>query len=69
VIDFDNLNVRKPELVHDMPADGRRFVQRVEGYEATMVAGTPVFERGEHTGAMPGRLVRAGCESAVLAAE
>jgi N-acyl-D-aspartate/D-glutamate deacylase len=69
MIDFDNLKVRKPELVHDMPAGGRRFVQRVEGYETTMVAGTPIFERGEHTGAMPGRLVRAGRESAVLAAE
>jgi N-acyl-D-aspartate/D-glutamate deacylase len=69
VIDFDGLKVRKPELVHDMPAGGRRFVQHVEGYEATLVAGTPIFERGEHTGAMPGRLVRAGHESAVLAAE
>ena len=69
VIDFDGLKVRKPELVHDMPAGGRRFVQHVEGYEATLVAGTPIFERGEHTGAMPGRLVRAGHEGAVLAAE
>ena len=59
-IDFDRLRLYQPELVHDMPADGRRFVQRVEGYEATLVAGTPIFERGEHTGAMPGRLVRAG---------
>ena len=69
VIDFDGLKVRKPELVHDMPAGGRRFVQHVEGYEATLVAGRPIFERGERTGAMPGRLVRAGHESAVLAAE
>jgi N-acyl-D-amino-acid deacylase len=69
VIDFANLKVRKPELVHDMPAGGRRFVQRVEGYETTLVAGTPIFERGEHTGAMPGRLVRAGRDSAALAAE
>ena len=69
VIDFDNLKVRKPELVHDMPAGGPRFVQHVQGYETTLVAGTPIFERGEHTGAMPGRLVRAGRESAVLAAE
>ena len=60
LIDFDGLRLAKPELVHDMPADGRRFVQRVEGYVATMVAGQPIFERGEHTGAMPGRLVRAG---------
>jgi N-acyl-D-amino-acid deacylase len=60
LIDFDRLRLYQPELVHDMPAGGRRFIQRVEGYEATLVAGTPIFERGEHTGAMPGRLVRAG---------
>jgi N-acyl-D-amino-acid deacylase len=60
LIDFDRLRLYQPELVHDMPAGARRFVQRVEGYEATLVAGTPIFERGEHTGAMPGRLVRAG---------
>jgi N-acyl-D-aspartate/D-glutamate deacylase len=60
LIDFDALRLAKPELVHDMPASGRRFVQRVDGYVATLVAGQPLFERGEHTGAMPGRLVRAG---------
>ena len=60
LIDFDRLRLYRPELVHDMPAGGRRFVQRVDGYEATLVAGTTIFERGEHTGAMPGRLVRAG---------
>ena len=60
LIDFDALKLHKPELVHDMPANGRRFVQRVEGYEATLVAGAPIFERGEHTGALPGKLVRAG---------
>jgi N-acyl-D-aspartate/D-glutamate deacylase len=68
VIDFDKLSVQKPELVHDMPASGRRFVQRVEGYETTLVAGTPIFQRGEHTGAMPGRLVRAGHDNERLAA-
>ncbi|MFZ3361403.1 MAG: amidohydrolase family protein, partial [Xanthobacteraceae bacterium] len=51
LIDFENLQVQKPELVHDMPAQGRRFVQRVAGYEATLVAGEPIFQRGEHTGA------------------
>ena len=60
VIDFNGLQVRKPEIVHDMPANGRRFIQRVNGYEATICAGTPIFEHGEHTGALPGRLVRAG---------
>jgi len=60
LIDFSRLRLHKPELVNDMPAGGRRFVQRVDGYETTLVAGTPIFERGTHTGAMPGRLVRAG---------
>jgi len=68
VIDFDALKLHKPELVHDMPANGRRFVQRVEGYEATLVAGLPIFERGQHTGAMPGRLVRAGRNGEVVKA-
>ena len=47
-------------LVNDLPAGGRRFVQRVDGYKATFVAGVPIFEDGTHTGALPGRLVRAG---------
>jgi N-acyl-D-aspartate/D-glutamate deacylase len=68
LIDFDRLRLHKPELVHDMPANGRRFVQRVEGYEATLVAGEPIFERGEATGAMPGKLVRAGRVGEALAA-
>jgi N-acyl-D-aspartate/D-glutamate deacylase len=60
LIDFDRLKVQKPELVHDMPANGRRFIQKVDGYEATLVAGQPIFERGAHTGTLPGKLVRAG---------
>ena len=60
LIDFDRLRLHQPELVNDMPAGGRRFIQRVDGYEATLVAGSPVFEQGTHTGAMPGHLVRAG---------
>jgi N-acyl-D-aspartate/D-glutamate deacylase len=63
LIDFDGLRLHQPELVNDLPADGRRFVQRVDGYEATFVAGTATFERGEHTGALPGRLVRAGARA------
>jgi len=60
VIDFAGLRLGPPEIVADMPSGGRRLVQRVRGYEATLVAGVPVFERGAHTGALPGRLVRAG---------
>jgi N-acyl-D-amino-acid deacylase len=60
LIDFDGLRLYQPELVNDLPAGGRRFVQRVDGYRATFVAGIPIFEDSEHTGALPGRLVRAG---------
>jgi len=59
LIDFDRLRLHPPEIVGDLPAGGRRLVQRVDGYVATLVAGVPVFEQGHHTGALPGRLVRA----------
>ena len=59
LIDFDRLRLHQPEVVNDLPAGGRRLVQRVDGYRATLVAGTPVFEDGQDTGARPGRLVRA----------
>ena len=51
--------LREPEVLHVLPAGGRRLVQRVDGYRATIVAGTLVFENGSDTGARPGRLVRA----------
>jgi N-acyl-D-amino-acid deacylase len=60
LIDFNRLRLHAPEVVNDLPAGGKRLVQRAEGYEATLVAGTPVYEKGEHTGAKPGRLVRRG---------
>ena len=60
LIDFEALRLHQPEIVHDLPTGARRLVQRVDGYRATLVAGTPVFEHGEDTGARPGRLVRAG---------
>ena len=60
LIDFDRLRLHQPEIVHDLPAGGRRLVQRADGYRATLVAGIPTFENGEETGARPGRLVRNG---------
>ena len=60
LIDHDGLRIHAPHLVHDLPAGGKRLLQGVDGYVATMVAGETVFENGEHTGALPGKLVRAG---------
>ena len=59
VIDFDRLRLHPPVMVHDLPAGGRRLVQRAEGYRATVCAGEVTFEEGEATGALPGRLARA----------
>src|SRR5262249_61039010 len=58
VIDWDRLQLALPELVHDLPAGARRLVQRAHGYEATIVSGIVTMRDGEHTGALPGRLVR-----------
>ncbi|MBM4266237.1 MAG: amidohydrolase family protein [Deltaproteobacteria bacterium] len=59
LIDFDRLHLHAPEMVFDLPAQGRRLIQRVDGYRATIVAGEVTFEDGEATGALPGKLVRA----------
>ncbi|MBO0711596.1 MAG: amidohydrolase family protein, partial [Acetobacteraceae bacterium] len=59
VIDYEGLRLHIPEVRYDLPAGGRRLVQRVDGYDATFVAGVSIFEHGEPTGAMPGKLVRA----------
>ena len=58
VIDYDRLAVHPPEVLYDLPAGGRRLVQRTEGYDATIVSGVPVRMHGIATGAFPGRLVR-----------
>ena len=58
VIDMEKLRILPPEMVFDLPADGRRMIQRAEGYRATIVNGAVTFENGEATGEMPGRLVR-----------
>lgn len=60
VIDVGKLRLHHPEMRYDLPAGGKRLVQRVDGYAATILSGTPIFERGEETGARPGKLVRAG---------
>lgn len=58
VIDFERLGVEAPEMVHDLPAGGRRLVQRAHGYRATICAGQVTFEEGVPTGALPGGVIR-----------
>jgi N-acyl-D-aspartate/D-glutamate deacylase len=66
VIDFDGLRLYRPEAVYDLPAGGRRLIQRADGYRYTVKSGVVTFEDGTHTGALPGRLVRGGREAHIL---
>ena len=63
VIDFDALQLRRPEVVYDLPAGGRRLIQRAAGYRHTFVSGVETIRSDELTGERPGRLVR-GAQSA-----
>ncbi len=58
VIDYGNLQLTKPELVRDLPAGGKRFLQQARGYLATIVSGRAVTRNGQITDERPGRLVR-----------
>jgi N-acyl-D-aspartate/D-glutamate deacylase len=70
VIDYDHLTLRSPSVAYDLPAGGRRLVQKADGYAITMVAGEITYRDGEATGALPGRLLRgAGAPAERLAAE
>lgn len=59
VIDLDRLSLGAPQVCHDLPAGGRRLIQRATGYDLTMIAGEIVSSNGEPTGVLPGRLIRA----------
>jgi N-acyl-D-aspartate/D-glutamate deacylase len=58
ILDYDNMRLRSPEIVYDLPAGSKRLVQRTDGFDATIVSGAVVYRRGEATGALPGRLIR-----------
>ena len=67
IIDFDAMRLHRPEAVFDLPAGGRRLVQKPEGYELTIKAGEIIFDNGVHTGALPGKLVRRSNEKREVA--
>ena len=58
VIDMAKLGLSAPVMSADLPAGGKRLLQRASGYVATVVSGVPVYRDGQATGALPGRLVR-----------
>ena len=60
VIDYDALRIFMPQMHNDLPAGGKRLMQRAKGYKATLVSGHIILQDDELTGARPGRLVRSG---------
>ena len=60
VIDYEGLKLEKPEMIYDLPANGKRLVQKAQGYRMTIKAGVITYENGDHTGALPGKLIRGG---------
>jgi N-acyl-D-aspartate/D-glutamate deacylase len=63
VIDFDRLQLRRPEMAFDLPGGARRLLQRADGYDYTIVAGQTIMRDGEPTDARPGRLLRGASQS------
>jgi len=60
IVDYDALQLHSPKVQYDLPAGGKRLVQRSKGFDATIVAGELVWRDGEATGTLPGRLLRSG---------
>jgi len=60
LIDYEALHLEKPEMVYDLPANGKRLVQKAKGYRMTINSGEITYENGVHTGALPGKLIRGG---------
>ncbi|MFN9376661.1 MAG: amidohydrolase family protein, partial [Novosphingobium sp.] len=58
VIDFDKIKLGKPWLAFDLPAGGKRLLQKAEGYVCTIKTGVVTFRDGQWTGATPGGLIR-----------
>jgi N-acyl-D-aspartate/D-glutamate deacylase len=58
VIDVAKLALPAPRMTFDLPAGGKRLLQKAEGYRATVLSGIVTYRDGEATGALPGRLVR-----------
>lgn len=58
VIDYDRLHLHPPKVHYDLPVGGRRLLQNVDGYEATIVSGVVTRRHGEATGRRPGKLIR-----------
>src|SRR5438128_9054773 len=60
VFDLSSIGVKEDEVTLDGPSGTPRRVQGAEGVHNVVVVGQVVLEQGKHTGALPGRVLRAG---------
>ncbi len=58
IFDPETVAPEIPEIQYDLPGGARRLVQKATGFLATIVAGEILLRSGEHTGALPGQLLR-----------
>ncbi|MEE8516905.1 MAG: amidohydrolase family protein [Alphaproteobacteria bacterium] len=58
VFDPEAIAPTMPVLAHDLPAGAPRIIQKSDGILATVVNGEVFMRENEHTGALPGRLIR-----------
>ena len=60
LIDRTKLRAGHARLVRDFPAGTERYVVDADGYAGILVNGEVLFENGQHTGALPGHVLRGG---------
>lgn len=61
IFDYNTINsAPRQQAVRDLPGGGLRFVTAAHGIEYTIVNGEVLFEHQQHTGALPGTVVRSG---------
>jgi N-acyl-D-aspartate/D-glutamate deacylase len=58
LIKYDELQLCAPFISYDLPAGGKRLLQKANGYRFTIVNGVVTFENGSPTGELPGTLIR-----------
>ncbi|WP_408591714.1 N-acyl-D-amino-acid deacylase family protein [Novosphingobium sp.] len=68
IIDFDGLRLGRPWLAFDLPAGGKRLLQKAEGYLYTIKSGVVTFDNGTWTGATPGAVLRGPQRAEILEA-
>ena len=58
VFDPDTIGPQMPTVEYDLPAGAQRLKQLADGIAVTIVNGEVVLRNNEHTGALPGQLLR-----------